>query len=839
MHIITALNAIHSLANKDEKCGKVVHRDLKPENFIFRNGSVYLIDFGTLKETSEQDMLNSDGTISFAGTPKWSAPEGIIPKRYENGKWIRVYDESADLFSMGLVLFWLLTYSKSYNFLNCQIEIAKYFGQSYDENTSTNWGKVGGLTPKESKRLNNALEILFSKINGNKDIEKVRTGFYTLIASLLEAHPKNRPDGMKVVEDLKNILDIYLKYMGKETMDFILDSISTKTDEDFIVKIQGYPEWLTKKREDWLKISLNNEPFDKVEFDHEQKLITASKKILPEMQGICEVKVVFCVEKVETIIYSKDIEVNLIKCEACGEKSKNANPLFFCPQCGGSFNLDVHKSINIKAYEKQRQESINIIRSNFDEKTFLPQSQEKAPNSSEIPHKPQILQSEEKLSNTHAIQHKSQIPQSQQKPSNSHKAQHKSIIWFSIIALILCIGLTVSMLFKQNTKLNKYEKMVVEQPDIITENKNDIKKQRDTIENYINEINQQEYNLNENTNILNTLTQTFNKDKIAVEKQNKQITEYENILITQAKTKENNKTKTNELNKNIKNNNTILENNEIVVKNNEKTIGTQQKKIETYTNNIKQQQQEIDDNKIAIKNQQEIVTVNKDELSKQNDLLENKKKELEKQNNKKMFLKEQVISINNNELLTKQEISNISKQETYLKLKNKIKKLEKQYNAINLGWIFSLKAIFSKKAYEKRRLPVIMTWPDQWKPNQHISVNILDKNGEISNKYLEKEIIETYAPEPYNSPNVFVILYSLGYEGYYVVYGKFDIIRSSLPQLIIDKAYGKSTYLETLSLMSPPFIYYKDGIDALRRTGMPENKIKAALKQCKKLKYKS
>jgi serine/threonine protein kinase len=90
--VADALAVAHSM--------NIVHRDIKPHNIMIANdGSVRLLDFGVARKTgAAMETLTKTGMI--VGTPEYMSPEQFGTHRV---------DERSDLYSLGVVLFELLT----------------------------------------------------------------------------------------------------------------------------------------------------------------------------------------------------------------------------------------------------------------------------------------------------------------------------------------------------------------------------------------------------------------------------------------------------------------------------------------------------------------------------------------------------------------------------------------------------------------------------------------------------------------------------------------------------------------------------------------------------------
>ena len=97
MSVREAVLCARDIASALESCenARIIHRDVKPGN-IFRNrdGLFKLGDFGIARQ-----LDYSTGAHSIVGTPNFEAPEVAFG---------RPYGHSADIYSLGLVLFVLL-----------------------------------------------------------------------------------------------------------------------------------------------------------------------------------------------------------------------------------------------------------------------------------------------------------------------------------------------------------------------------------------------------------------------------------------------------------------------------------------------------------------------------------------------------------------------------------------------------------------------------------------------------------------------------------------------------------------------------------------------------------
>ncbi|HET7468313.1 MAG TPA: serine/threonine-protein kinase, partial [Gemmatimonadales bacterium] len=95
----------------------VIHRDIKPENVLLSGQHVLLADFGVARalETSSDDRLTETGLA--LGTPAYMSPEQALADTTLDGR--------ADLYSLGCVLYELLTGEPPYTGPTAQSIVAK------------------------------------------------------------------------------------------------------------------------------------------------------------------------------------------------------------------------------------------------------------------------------------------------------------------------------------------------------------------------------------------------------------------------------------------------------------------------------------------------------------------------------------------------------------------------------------------------------------------------------------------------------------------------------------------------------------------------------------------
>jgi serine/threonine protein kinase len=94
--ILAALTSVHAAG--------IIHRDLKPANVMFRDdGTIALVDFGSARRDADPVAKTLAGVV--IGTPYYLSPEQALGGSA---------DERSDLYSVGVMLYELLTGQRMY-----------------------------------------------------------------------------------------------------------------------------------------------------------------------------------------------------------------------------------------------------------------------------------------------------------------------------------------------------------------------------------------------------------------------------------------------------------------------------------------------------------------------------------------------------------------------------------------------------------------------------------------------------------------------------------------------------------------------------------------------------
>jgi serine/threonine protein kinase/tetratricopeptide (TPR) repeat protein len=147
----------------------VIHRDLKPSNLFLRDGRVErvtLLDFGIARQARRVSLATLTKTGSVVGTPAYMAPE--------QARGEREITASADVFSLGCVLFECLTGAPPFNAEHLVAQLVKTLFEeapklrslrpdlphSLDALLSRMLAKPPALRPRDATALLDELEII-------------------------------------------------------------------------------------------------------------------------------------------------------------------------------------------------------------------------------------------------------------------------------------------------------------------------------------------------------------------------------------------------------------------------------------------------------------------------------------------------------------------------------------------------------------------------------------------------------------------------------------------------------------------------------------------------------
>jgi len=144
--VALGLTAIHNRG--------IIHRDLKPENLMFRDdGLLVLADFGIAKQLSTELTRTQHGEVY--GTPFYMSPE--------QARGLTV-DGRSDLYSLGIILFEMLTGAKPYTATRAEAVVYQHIHAPLPllpEGSASMQGLLDRMLAKEpEERYESALELM-------------------------------------------------------------------------------------------------------------------------------------------------------------------------------------------------------------------------------------------------------------------------------------------------------------------------------------------------------------------------------------------------------------------------------------------------------------------------------------------------------------------------------------------------------------------------------------------------------------------------------------------------------------------------------------------------------
>lgn len=110
---------------------QILHRDIKPQNILIHNDNVKISDFGFAKSFEKSELITT-----FCGSPLYMAPEILRDRKYS---------EKSDIWSLGVLLFELLTKEHPYS---CTSK-TELWDMAKKNKFIINFGKINNYSKRE------------------------------------------------------------------------------------------------------------------------------------------------------------------------------------------------------------------------------------------------------------------------------------------------------------------------------------------------------------------------------------------------------------------------------------------------------------------------------------------------------------------------------------------------------------------------------------------------------------------------------------------------------------------------------------------------------------------
>lgn len=196
------IKALHQVRGTDDEKG-IIHRDLKPDNIIVSVSGVKIIDYG-ISRVIDYTSLTSTG--NFLGSPSYSSPEQITDSKN--------IDKRSDLYTMGVILYQMLTARMPYEFSNLPDLVNKIRNES-------------PIPPRKWRpNISNKLEnIIFKLLEKNPyqrfaTIDDLMGVFSEQFTSSQEVPDLSGRFIIRLYDDLTVIQRYFINYPGRLYVDF-------------------------------------------------------------------------------------------------------------------------------------------------------------------------------------------------------------------------------------------------------------------------------------------------------------------------------------------------------------------------------------------------------------------------------------------------------------------------------------------------------------------------------------------------------------------------------------------------------------------------------------------